>query len=74
MNCVLEEREERIAIAVYGYLKRIAAIRRVQEKVDRVRLREALDRLESKIIELHEPFSWEMAVTKRAKQIELGKW
>ncbi len=74
MNCVLEEREERIEIAVYGYLKRIAAIRRVQEKADRVRLREAFDRLESKIVELHEPFSWEMDVTKRAKQIELGKW
>jgi hypothetical protein len=74
MSCVLEEREERIAIAVYGYLKRVAAIKRVQEKSDRVRLIEAFDRLRCKIFELHEPFSWELDVKKRAKQIELGKW
>jgi hypothetical protein len=74
MNCVLEEREERIAIAVYGYLKRIAAIKHVKEKVGQVGFREAFDRLRSKIAELHEPFSWELDVKKRAKQIELGKW
>ena len=74
MNCVLEEREERIAIARYGYMKRFAAIKQVREKADRVRLREAFERFEVKIFELHEPFSWEMDVAKRAKQIELGKW
>lgn len=71
---VLDEREERIAIAVYGYLKRIAAIKQVREKSEKVPLAEAFERLENKIAELHEPFSWDLDTRKRAKEIELGSW
>ncbi|MCE5257245.1 MAG: hypothetical protein LLF89_10435, partial [Spirochaetaceae bacterium] len=73
-TCVLEEREERIAIAVYGYLKRLAAIKQVQERSERVQFDDTFDRLHYKINELHEQFSWDLDVKKRVKQIELGKW
>jgi hypothetical protein len=74
MAVVLEERLIRMAISIYGYMKRVAAIQCVQEDKEEVHPSEALEIIKKRILRLHEPLSWECDVDKRTKEIRLGRW
>lgn len=71
---VLEERQMRMAISVYGYLKRVAAIHCVQRRKQMISEREALDDLTERIWKVHDPLNWKIDVTKRIDAIECGEW
>jgi hypothetical protein len=70
----LRERELRLGIAVYGYLKQLAAIDRVRGKLDSIPVSKAVQALEDMIEQIHDPLSWRIDVDKRVKEIELGQW
>jgi len=71
----LEERKMQIIISVYGYLKRLAAIRCIQKKRNKISLDDAGTYMNSLIKDkLHEPLSWQMDVEKRMKEMLLGEW
>jgi len=71
---VLEARLMRLAISVYGYLKRLAAVSCVQKGEAMITEEEAFARLGQLLGQLYEPLSWEAEVGKRIKAIELGEW
>ena len=66
--------EKRNVISVYGYLKRLAAIRSIMLKEKNTSLPEALKRLERQVKRIHDPMTWEMDVEKRIKEMEHGRW
>lgn len=61
---ILNERLMRVAISVYGYLKRIAAVHCIQHDESMITNGEALKRLEALIAKVHEPLTWKADVTK----------
>ena len=73
-NSVLEERMVRMAIAMHGYLKMVAAVHCVQAGKALIDVNEALRVIDSRIKNLHEPLGWRMDVEKRIKEIRLGQW
>jgi hypothetical protein len=70
----LNERQMRMAIAVYGYAKRAAAIQCVKRGKEVIHLDEALDSLRNCIASFHHPFNWGIGVKKRIEAIEGGEW
>jgi hypothetical protein len=70
----LEERRYRIAISVYGYLKRFAAIQCLLEKEPMFSTDETFADLKSFISKVDDPLTWESEVDKRATEMRLGKW
>jgi hypothetical protein len=68
----LNERLQRMAIAVYGYAKRIAAITAHQEAADFVPLPAALDRLQELVHRVHDPLTWKLDVAAKCEQERLG--
>lgn len=74
-NAALNERMMQMAISMYGYLKRIAAVECVQKDKDHTTINDAVVRI-SDIIYKHfyEPLAWKMDVEQRRKEILLGKW
>ncbi len=73
-GAALRERKMRIAISVYGYLKRLAAIERIQGKSDSISIEKAFRDLELKVRQVHDPLCWMIDVDRRVKEIELGQW
>lgn len=73
-QAMLDERLTRLAVSVYGYLKRIAAIDGLRNQRDEVGLEEAVRLLQHKLDALHDPLSWEMDVDRRMTQMRLGQW
>lgn len=74
-NAVLEQRKMQIAVAVYGYLKRTAAIFGVQRKEEPMDAHDALVEIGEYILfNLHEPHVWTTDVEKRMKEMQLGAW
>lgn len=71
---MLDERLTRIAISMYGYLKRIAAIDCVQKGLDMASNEDAIKRISQKMELIHDPLTWESDVEKRINQIRLGLW
>lgn len=71
----LEERKMQIIISVYGYLKRLAAIRCIQKKEKQISFGDTGNYMNGLIKDkLHEPLSWQMDVEKRVKEMLLGEW
>ncbi|ATX80222.1 hypothetical protein Ga0123461_1809 [Mariprofundus aestuarium] len=70
----LEERRYRIAISVYGYLKRFAAIQCLLENEPMFSKDETFADLKSWISKVDDPLTWESEVEKRATEMRLGKW
>ncbi len=58
-NAVLEERMTRMAISMYGYLKRVAAVHCVQHGKVGLGLDDAMKHITCHIQKLHEPLAWE---------------
>jgi hypothetical protein len=73
-NAILEERMMRMAISMYGYLKRVAAIDCIQKGKTLVTSEEALSHVGKLIGKLHEPLAWQIDVEKRIKEMQLGEW
>ena len=71
---VLDERMMRIAISVYGYLKRVAAIHCFKEGKDIISVQEALENLCERMWKVHDPFNWKIDVKKRIEAIGCGEW
>ena len=71
---VLEERQIRMAISVYGYLKRVGAILCVQKRKEMVSEQDALDELVTRMWQVHDPLNWKIDVKKRIDAIECGEW
>lgn len=73
-EAVLDERMMQIAISVYGYLKRVAAISCIQKNKDNVNLEDSIIHIVEIIKKIYEPLAWRMDVEKRRKEMLLGKW
>jgi len=71
---VLDERMMRIAISVYGYLKRVAAIHCVKEGKNIISEQEALKHLCKGMWKVHDPLNWRIDVAKRIESIGCGEW
>jgi len=73
-EAALRGREQRIIISIYGYLKRLAAIRSLTSKKRNQKLDKTLERMGNLVKRIHDPMSWELDVEKRTTEMELGKW
>ena len=73
-NAILEQLMMRMVISVYGYSKRIAAIRCIQTKQSLISPEQALNHFSNKMLKIHEPLDWEVDVKRRIKEMQLGKW
>ena len=71
---LLEEREMRIAISVYGYLKRIAAIQGIRRKTPEIGFNESCALLLKKLRHIHNDLTWENDVCRRYDEMRLGQW
>ncbi len=71
---LLEERLTRIAISVYGYVKRVAAIDALYTGNNKSYMDEAFQHLQNRVTELHDPLTWQQDVNRRAKEMRLGEW
>lgn len=69
-----EERLMRLAISVYGYLKRIAAIEGLSTQCANVSLHETMAALERRLKRLHDPLSWQVDVERRMTEMRLNPW
>jgi hypothetical protein len=70
----MDERLTYIAMSVYGYYKRVAAMYRLRYGKEWASRREAAEFLERYIGRLHDPLSWRVDVEKRANQMRHGQW
>lgn len=74
-NAALDERMMQMAISMYGYLKRVAAVECVQKDTDHATFNDAIVRISDLIYKhFYEPLAWKMDVEQRRKEILLGKW
>ena len=71
---LLDERLTYIAISVYGYVKRVAAIDALYTGADKSYLDEAFTHLQNCITELHDPLTWQMDVNRRVKEMKFSEW
>jgi len=72
-QAVLSERQQRLAISVYGYLKRLAALMSLQQDREIISVEESLERLRTLVVRLHEPVSWRVDVAAKREQVRLGR-
>jgi hypothetical protein len=73
-EAILRERLMRIAISVYGYLKRIGAVTAIQQSRSSITDDEAIRQLVALLKKVHDPLTWRIDVSKRIKAIQLGQW
>ena len=73
-EALLKERETRLAIAVYGYLKRFAAIHGIKLNTAEVGFEESLKFLNRKLENVHDVLTWENDVARRYNEMRLGQW
>jgi hypothetical protein len=71
-QATLNAQLQRIAVSVYGYQKRVAAILSVQDRVESVTLGHAATHLRDLIDRLHDPLSWRIDVAAKREQTRLG--
>jgi hypothetical protein len=65
---------QRMAISMFGYLKRIAAVHCIQHGKEMVDAEAALKRMAPMLFKLYEPLSWQTDVEKRINEIRCGQW
>jgi len=73
-QAVLRERLQRVAVAVYGYQKRAAAILALLREQPEVGLRDCQEQLSKLIGRLHDPLSWRFDVTSRRQEMMTGRY
>ncbi len=70
---LLDERQRRLAISVYGYLKRIAAIQCLQGGLPKMSHRNAIGHLGIMLNHVHDQITWETDVERRITEMRLGE-
>ena len=73
-QAVLEQRRMTIAIAMYGYTKRLAAIDALLRQKKSLTIQEALQQSNYLIGQVHDGLTWGPDVSKRMDQMRLGQW
>jgi len=73
MDSILDERFMRITMSVYGYLKRVAAIRSVQGLTAPIPVGKAIHFLNNQIYRIHDPLTWDYDVQRLMKENRLGQ-
>jgi len=71
---LLDEREMRIAISVYGYLKRIGAIHGIKRKSPEIGFEESCVLLRKKLDRIHNDLTWESDVRRRYDEMRVRQW
>lgn len=71
-KAILEERLRRIAVSIYGYLKRIAAIDSLRRDVEDISIDNALRKMEFVIREIHDPLTWQQNINRLVNEMRLG--
>ena len=74
LPALLEERMVHVAISVYGYMKRLAAIYSLQGKTPAISLAQARAHLAVTLERLHDPLTWQTDVERRMREMRLGEW
>lgn len=69
-----DERLTRIALSVYGYVKRVAAIDVLYSGNQKSYMDEAFQHLFNIVSEIHDPLTWQQEVDRRANEMRLGEW
>ena len=69
-----DERLTRIALSVYGYIKRVAAIDVLYSGNPKSYMDEAFQHLFNIVSEIHDPLTWQQEVDRRANEMRLGEW
>ncbi|MGB4812323.1 MAG: hypothetical protein WBP13_07595 [Methylophilaceae bacterium] len=72
-KALLEERLKRMAISVYGYVKRIAAIDALYTGEEKSYMDEAFAHLQALITEIHDPLTWQQDVNRRVDEMRLSE-
>jgi hypothetical protein len=70
----IDERLMRIAISVYGYLKKTGALVSVKESLEGMGFKEGLSHLIRLLHQVHDPLTWKTDITKRINEIRFGRW
>lgn len=73
-TALLDERFTRIVVSIYGYLKRIAAIDVIYSGNEKSFIDEVLIHLQNRVMELHDPLTWQTDVDRRVKEMRLRDW
>lgn len=68
----LREQNQRLIIMVYGYLKRHAALYAARHDGKIENVRHAISVLAGDLVKVHDPLTWDLEVTQRLKEIQLG--
>lgn len=72
---LLDDRLARIAISLYGYMKRVAAIQGLQSESEKIpSLPTAIAYLSQHLKKIHDDLSWETDVERRMIEMRLGEW
>ena len=74
MPALLDERQMRNIISVYGYMKRIAAIQCLQNGLPMMAHDLAQQRLSELLNRIHDPLTWQNDVERRITEMRLGEW
>ena len=70
----LNGRMLQVGIAMYGYLKRVAAIHGLQRGKSEISKADAMYRLGWLIDRFHDPLAWDSEVRRRMDEMRLGQW
>ncbi len=73
-QALVEQRLTRLVISVYGYLKRVGAIKGIQLKTPEISFNESLALLTRKLENIHDDLTWENDVLRRYNEMRLGQW
>ena len=74
MDALLDHRFMILTVSVYGYLKRVAAIRSLQGETAPASLEKAQHFLSKQLRRIHDPLTWEYDVQRRMNEMRLGEW
>ncbi len=73
-EALTDERLMRIVISVYGYLKRVGALRGIKLKKPEIGFHESLALLNRKLEQVHDDLTWQNDVKRRYDEMRLGQW
>jgi len=74
MDALLDQRFMILTVSVYGYLKRLAAIRSLQGETAPASMEKAQQFLSKQLRRIHDPLTWEHDVQRRMNEMRLGEW
>lgn len=72
-KALLEERLKIMAVSVYGYVKRVAAIDALYTGNEKSCMDEAFAHLQNLITKIHDPLTWQQDVNRRVNEMRLGE-